>query len=225
MLGRAWWRRRAAAVWRRSPCRAPGRRHRPRARRSTGRQLPRRADLQLRRLHPGRRLREPSATTPSRSTARRWRTWPAAAREAGARLVQVSTDYVFDGTPREPYREDAATAPLLGLRRLEARRRAPRARARRRAGGAGELALRPRRPQLRRHHARPDGRRPHAAAGRRRPDRLSDLHAVPRRALWELASARCARHRPLPQPRARHLVRLRRARSPTCGIAGSRCCR
>jgi dTDP-4-dehydrorhamnose reductase len=31
---------------------------------------------------------------------------------AGAKLVQVSTDYVFDGRARSPYREDAATAPL-----------------------------------------------------------------------------------------------------------------
>jgi dTDP-4-dehydrorhamnose reductase len=31
---------------------------------------------------------------------------------AGARLVQVSTDYVFDGAARSPYREDSAVAPL-----------------------------------------------------------------------------------------------------------------
>ena len=35
-----------------------------------------------------------------------------AAARVGARLVQVSTDYVFDGHSEEPYREDAVAAPL-----------------------------------------------------------------------------------------------------------------
>lgn len=36
----------------------------------------------------------------------------AAARTAGAPVVQISTDYVFDGTAAEAYREDAATGPV-----------------------------------------------------------------------------------------------------------------
>ena len=36
----------------------------------------------------------------------------AAARDVGAAIVQISTDYVFDGSGEGPYLEDAATAPL-----------------------------------------------------------------------------------------------------------------
>jgi dTDP-4-dehydrorhamnose reductase len=48
----------------------------------------------------------------------------ALAERAGARLVQVSTDYVFDGKAREPYREDSAVAPLsvYGESKLEGER-------------------------------------------------------------------------------------------------------
>ncbi len=46
----------------------------------------------------------------------------------GATLLQVSTDYVFDGSRREPYREDAEPAPLsvYGRTKLEAEKRARR---------------------------------------------------------------------------------------------------
>ncbi len=43
-----------------------------------------------------------------------------AAREHGARLVQVSTDYVFDGSARAPYAEDAPTAPASAYGRTKA---------------------------------------------------------------------------------------------------------
>jgi dTDP-4-dehydrorhamnose reductase len=43
-----------------------------------------------------------------------------AARRHGARLVQVSTDYVFDGAARTPYPEDAAPSPASAYGRTKA---------------------------------------------------------------------------------------------------------
>ncbi len=53
-------------------------------------------------------------------------TLAAAAREAGAALVHVSTDYVFDGAASEPYAEDHPTAPLsvYGASKLRGEERA-----------------------------------------------------------------------------------------------------
>ncbi|MEO3938354.1 dTDP-4-dehydrorhamnose reductase [Dermatophilaceae bacterium Soc4.6] len=43
-----------------------------------------------------------------------------ASARAGARLVQVSTDYVFDGTATTPYAEDAPLAPISAYGRTKA---------------------------------------------------------------------------------------------------------
>ena len=43
----------------------------------------------------------------------------AACASSGARLVQVSTDYVFDGAARQPYPEDAVPAPLTAYGRTK----------------------------------------------------------------------------------------------------------
>src|SRR4051812_37173694 len=43
-----------------------------------------------------------------------------AARENGARIIQISTDYVFDGSVTEPYSEEAVTVPASAYGRSKA---------------------------------------------------------------------------------------------------------
>ena len=54
----------------------------------------------------------PTRRTPRGSTATAPGHLAAAAAEAGAHIVHVSTDYVFDGDATSPYREDAPTGPI-----------------------------------------------------------------------------------------------------------------
>ncbi len=60
-----------------------------------------------------------------------------AAREVDARLIHLSTDYVFNGEKREPYTEDDATSPVnvYGLSKLEGEKAIA-------AAGADHLILR-----------------------------------------------------------------------------------
>ena len=73
---------------------------------------------------------------------------------AGARMVQISTDYVFDGMATEPYAVEPPHRATLGLRSHQGGRRVGRAGTLRRPlDRAHRLALRARRPQLRLDHA------------------------------------------------------------------------
>jgi len=67
---------------------------------------------------------EPEAARRANALAPGW--LAGASREAGAAFVQVSTDYVFDGTAQRPYREDDPTGPrsVYGRTKLEGEQRA-----------------------------------------------------------------------------------------------------
>lgn len=66
---------------------------------------------------------EPEAAQLANALAPGW--LAEASREAGAAFVHVSTDYVFDGTARRPYREDDPTGPrsVYGRTKLEGEER------------------------------------------------------------------------------------------------------
>src|SRR6185295_15696464 len=116
----------------------------------------------------------------------------AAAAKAGARLIHVSTDYVFDGEARQPYREDAPTAPLsvYGRSKLEGERRAL----------AYDRSLGVRTSWL-------FGRGgPAAVASGAGPARMPHVHALPGGGAAGPGAARHRGRRALPQPGAGLLV-------------------
>ena len=125
-------------------------------------------------------LRTGARRPPARSTRPGRPTSPRAAAAIGAHLVYVSTDYVFDGAARRPYRECDPTRPLsvYGATKLAGELACPASativrtawvagahgrqlrpdRARPRPAGAGRAALR-RRPARPRRRSRPTSRR------------------------------------------------------------------
>ncbi len=122
-----------------------------------------RGDRQLRRLDRRRRRRDAPARRRSRSTRDGAGNLARAAAQAGAPLVHVSTDYVFDGeAPRDaqgrprPYVESDPTGPrtVYGRTKLDRRARGAR-RLPAPHGGAHRVAVRRGRAQLRGHDAAP----------------------------------------------------------------------
>ena len=177
------------AVGRRRTATPTSPRARPAAQRSVT--IPARLDLPPRGLHTRRRLREQEPTTRSgqRLGARatwRWRPSMRARRCSRSRPTTCST-----GAATAPYREYDPAGPLLGLRRVQVAGRGGGARGRTRAtpDRAHLVALRPRRPQLRRHH-------PRAGHGRRAAARWWTTSAArrPGPPIWRtaLVRARCS---------------------------------
>ena len=173
---------------------------------------------------PTRRSISPSAsaTSRSRSTRARRRSFAEEAKRTGALLVHYSTDYVFDGRATTPYDEDAPTGPLNVYGAEQARGRArDRGVRRARARAAHELGLRPARQEFPADHPAPRARA-RRAAHRRRPVRHAEL--VARRS--REATARAGRARAWRARRARGPVSLQRPPASTtwhgfaCAIVG-----
>ena len=163
---------------------------------------------------------ETDASARSRSTSDGAAHAAALARAAGARLVHVSTDYVFPaGRHGSLTARTRPPAPLSVYGRSKLAGEAPGARLRPRPRGAHELAVRPGRPQLRGHHGRPDRGGPAASPGGGRPGGLP--HLTPS---WP---ARCSTSRRSGPRESCTIATGRRSpgtlspsRSPACGRRG-----
>ena len=156
----------------------------------------------------------PTPTGPSPSTPSAPATSPRPPAGSAPTSSHVSTDYVFDGTKPDAVRRVGRHRPAVGVRPVEARRRARGPRAWRPAptivrtswvcgAGGGNMVQ---------DGARPARRRPGPRARlRRRPARLPDASPPTwRRPCAGSPPARLPGHLPRHQPRAHHLVRLRR---------------
>ena len=114
-----------------------------------------------------------------------------AARALGAPVIQLSTDYVFDGVARPPLHGGRPRRPDRRLRTLQARRRGG---GRRRQSPpchpAHRVGLQPVRRQFRENHA-PPGRDPARGQRGRRPARRPDFGARHRRRRVRDIGRRC----------------------------------